>query len=270
MQLEQKKSSWKKLELNIKRERSHFKLNPGILIIDLKEDWKIAYQQDRAYPSASLVKIPIMAVCFYALAASKINLDQKVRMESSDRVIGSGVLKTMPPGKEFSVKELIALMITESDNTATNMLIELLGVDYLNSCFKRFGLKNTNLVRKMMDFKSRRKGVENYTTCRDIGLLLLRIYRGQLLSREASLECLELLKKQKMKDRIPAKLPANLVIAHKTGLERRICHDAGIVFTDKGNFIICVLTRHRYKTARFAKEFIARVARDVYDYFQRF
>ena len=160
-------------------------------------------------------------------------------------------------------------MIAKSDNTATNMLIDILGFDYLNKCFKDFGLEHTNINRKMMDMKSRSRGIENYTTASDMALIINKIYDGVLINREISKKCLDLLKMQSVKDRIPKLLPKDLNVAHKTGLERRVCHDAGIVFTKKGDFLICALIKHNYKSSRRAKRLISKLALLVYNYFEK-
>ena len=131
------------------------------------------------------------------------------------------------------------------------------------------GLRNTNIVRKMIDFQERREGIENYTTAEDMAFLLEGLYRNNLLNKDISKQCLLLLGQQKVNDRIPRKLPKDgIVIAHKTGLERHVCHDVGIVFTQKGNFLICVLIKHENKLAKPAKRFISDIALLTYNYYQ--
>ena len=269
-QLEKRKVAWNSLEQAIGNEIISFKKETSILVKDLDMDWEISFNKDKSLPSASLVKVPIMAVCFCAVDEGLIDLNQRLILKSRHKVLGSGELKHRRSGREFSIEELIGLMISESDNTAANMLIELLGFDYLNDSFKRLGLRDTNISRRMMDFKSRRQGLENYTTCQDLAYLLDRIYNNKLINKSTSLKCLELLKKQKIKDRIPAKLPDEVMVAHKTGLEKGICHDAGVVFTDKGDFLICVLTKHKNKSSKSAKGFISQIAFLTYNYYQDF
>lgn len=270
-QATQKRSlAWRILEKRIRGEILSFRGETGIVIKDLNNGKQIFYQANKFFPSASLVKIPIMAAAFSAIKEGKIKTDEKLRLRREYKVLGSGQLKYMREGRLLSIAQLLELMITESDNTATNMLIEHLGFNYLNNCFKRLGLKNTNLARKMMDFSYRKNGIENYTTAWDTAYLLEKIYRKQLLNTAISNKCLELLKLQKMQDRIPAMLPADTVVAHKTGLEKGICHDAGIVFTKNGDFLICVLVKHKNKTARLAKKFIARISFLTYKYYQDF
>ena len=187
-------------------------------------------------------------------------------MKAGDKLTGSGVLKSMPAGTTISVARLIGLMIYESDNTATHILTNLLGRDFLNTSFKSFGLKKTELSRKVADYKSRDEGIENYTSAEDMALLLDNMYRGTLGSRYVSDECITVLKLTRLNDRIPKYLPAELAIAHKTGLEKGVCHDVGILYTKKGDLVICVLTRHAESSSMAAKEFIARLARHAYHY----
>ena len=157
-------------------------------------------------------------------------------------------------------------MITRSDNTAANILINKLALDELNRYFLKFGLKHTNLSRKMMDFKSRKEGIENYTTAGDMADIMEELYRGRFINPKVSKECLEMLAEQKINDRIPKKLPPEIIVAHKTGLEHGVCHDAGIVYTSKGNFLICVLTKHEYPTARPTKRLISCLSLLTYNY----
>ncbi len=264
----QRKAEWCELEKSVKQDVNRFNQECGIVIKDLKYGWEITVNEDKLFPSASMVKVPIMASIVLASRQGKLKLEDTVVLKNKDKAYGSGVLKEYAQGSRFNIDDLIELMITQSDNTAANMLIDYMGFDNLNSYFKKFGLNNTNLARKMMDFKSRDQGIENFTSARDLANLLEKIYRHKLASRQSSQICLDILKKQKIRDRIPRRLPSGTVVANKTGLERNICHDAGIVFTPQGDFLICVLTRHQYQYARPAKIFISRLAREVYNCYQ--
>jgi beta-lactamase class A len=121
----------------------------------------------------------------------------------------------------------------------------------------------------MMDFKYRKNGVENYTSAKDMALVMEKIYRKELINADVSKRSLELLKNQKINDRIPVKLPDGVTVAHKTGLERYVCHDVGIVFTEKGDYLIVVLTKTK-KGFRQAKMFIADMALETYNYYKQF
>ncbi|MBU1726816.1 MAG: class A beta-lactamase-related serine hydrolase [Candidatus Omnitrophica bacterium] len=267
--LEKRRAAWDNLKLAIERKINAFGARPSVIIKDLATKWEIDFNKDRSVPAASLVKIPIMLSYFYAAQENKISLKEEISLKGMEKVSGSKVLGDRAVGSKFSVEELMVPMITQSDNTATNMLIDRLGFDTLNGYFKQIGLKNTNVSRRMMDFKKRANGVENYTTAEDMAFLLEELYRLNFLNKNTSKQCLILLAQQKVNDRIPRKLPKDdIVVAHKTGLERSVCHDVGIVFTNKGNFLICVLVKHGNKFARPAKKLIADIALLTYNYYQ--
>jgi beta-lactamase class A len=267
--LEKREIAWLNLKRDLKSKVARFKGTVGLVIKDLKTGREIDFNKDSLIPSASLVKIPIMFSCFYAAQDGKIHLSDAVKLQYSQRVGGSKVLGNKPVGSVFTVEELLHPMITQSDNAAANVLIDFLGFDTLNTYFKKMGLRNTNLARRMMDFKERREGEENYTTAEDMAHLLEALYRKKFLNKEISEKCLELLGQQKINDRIPKKLPkAGTFIAHKTGLERHICHDVGIVFTEKGDFLICVLVKHKNRFAWPAKKLISDIALLTYNYYR--
>ena len=263
---QKRRASWEELKQQIGREVRQFHGESAIWIEDLGTGWTVSHQAERLFPAASVVKVPIMAVCFQAAQQGKVRLDERILLHGADRALGSGLLKSAPNGVSFTLEQLIELMITRSDNTAANLIIRRLGFDYLNESFRGMGLTQTRLSRRMMDFSQRKHGVENYTTAEDLSLTLRKLYQHQLVSAEVSGRCLDLLKRQAINDRIPALLPAGTVVAHKTGLEKGICHDSGIVFTPAGDLLVCVLTRSRNKTARPAKKFIARVASYAHEY----
>jgi beta-lactamase class A len=240
-----------------------FQAEVGLIIKDLETGQTIQRNPERSFPSASIVKIPIMAACFKAVEEGRISLQDVITMRAADRVRGSGVLRASPVGTPVSVEKLIDLMITDSDNVAANLLIDLLGFEYINASFKELGLGHTNLSRKMMDFRARLRGVENYTTARDMADILERTYRGTCVSSRACEMGLAILKGQKVNDRIPRYLPRTIPVAHKTGLENKVVHDAGILFTAHGDVLICVLTEGT-TGALIAKRVIGRIAAQVY------
>lgn len=267
--LNKKKEGWSRLEKTLENKIGNFKGKVGLVVEDLSTGWVISFNKDTLIPSASLVKVPIMLSYFYAAQEDKVNLKDNIKLKSFERVPGSKVLGRFPVGSRFMVEELFDPMITVSDNAAANALIDLLGFDALNAYFKKMGLKNTNIARNMLDFRSRRDGQENYTTAADMAYILEKLYRRQFLNQEISEKCLILLNQQKVNDRIPRELPKDEVsVAHKTGLERHICHDAGIVYTQKGNFLICVLIKHGNRHALPAKKLISEIALSTYNYYK--
>jgi beta-lactamase class A len=158
-------------------------------------------------------------------------------------------------------------MITESDNTATKMLIDSVGMDYLSAEFRAMGLEHTNITPEGMSLTSRAVKRENYTTAGEMGGLMERIYAGSLVDKAASEFMLDVLKHTKSRTRLRRGLPLGWEIGHKTGLLRRSCHDVGIVFSPRGDFVIAVLTSEVPSYAS-AKTFISKVAKLTYRYYK--
>ena len=239
----------------------------GIYLKDLETGKTWEYNADRQFPSASLIKLPIMASIFEKIKAGRLSLDTQIRLTRRDRVGGSGSLKWVRDGTSLSVMEIIFKMITESDNTATRMLIDTVGMDYLSAAFKTLGLSATNITQEGMSLTSGRVARENYTTPREMASLLERIYAGELVSKDSSEFMLDVLKHTKSRSRLRKGLPLGWEIGHKTGLLRRNCHDVGIVFSPRGDFVLAVLTSQA-PNYTVAKNFIAKVAKLTYKYYK--
>lgn len=256
-------TSMKRLAVDLDAMVSQLPGSSGYVIVDLKTGIMISRNADKSFPSASLVKIPIMACVFKAEADGILDLDEKLVLKKKHRVIGGKSLKRAKNGTEVEIGHLVEVMIYESNNIATNMLSDRLGLDYINRTFKEFGLEKTNFDRYILDMWSLRRGIDNYTTPGEMAELLDMIYSRRLVSARASDEMMAILQKQQIKDRIPRWLPEDLVIANKTGSLRRSCHDAGIVFSRKGDFLICVLTQG-VRSRRRARNFIREAAYRTY------
>ncbi len=247
---------WLKLAEKIKYQTDHFPGKAGIYIKDLRTGWVIEHNSSALFPSASLVKIPVMAALYDAQADGRVSMDEILPLQRRNKTAGSGRLKRMRVGTKLTVRELVQRMITESDNTATNMLTDLFGLEYYNSYFLKLGLRYTNFSRTIMDLRKRDEGVENYTTPRDMAQLLEMIYRRKLTG---SNEMIEILKGQKIADRLARSIPKDWPIGHKTGLMRDSCHDVGIVFSPTNDYIICALTQD-IRSFRRAKGFISEIS----------
>ena len=239
------------------------------LIKDLSFPYKkLSLKESTSLPAASLIKLPLLAVAAEAMKENKILPDELVTIEKKDVAGGSGIIKGMDLPIKLTFQKICELSITHSDNTATNKIIDILGFDYINDGFTALGLKHTRLKRKMMDFYERRKGTENYTSASDIAVLLEKIYRKKIVNVKMCGTMLSFLKKQKVNDRLPRYLPRETIIAHKTGLEKGITHDAGIIFSPKGDYIICVLTKGMNDQKK-TKKIIAQISLLAYNLYQK-
>ena len=261
--IDERQEKWASMETAVRKKVAAFRGDVGLVLRDLASGWTIQIDPDAEFPAASMVKVPIMAACLRAEREGLLSLADPMTLKRSDKIGGAGLLRRNRSGSVFTVDRLVEFMVAHSDNTATNMLIDRLGFDYLNGAFRTMGLERTSLVRKMMDFGSRSRGLENTTTAREMADIIERMYRRDCVSPAVSRMCLDYLKAQRINDRIPRLLPRTTVVAHKTGYEDRVCHDAGIVYTDRGDFLISILTR-TWSGKNYAKRLIAGVAALAY------
>jgi beta-lactamase class A len=259
---------WQSLVKAVNTRASQYGATVGYVIKDFKSGQVVYSNADLSFPSASLIKFPVLCAAFQAVEEGKLSLSMPVTLQRGDRKGGSGVLKLSPVGTVFTNRELLEAMIGRSDNTAADLIVRQLGYDYLQKTFTAFGLQDTVIRPEGFKLTSRHVHEDNMTSPRDMAFLLEKIYKRELVSPQASDQMLDILKHQHLRDRLPRFLPSGWEIAHKTGLLRKACHDVGIVFSPKGDYMICVLTSHDV-TYRMAKRFIASFARITYDYYGR-
>jgi len=245
---------------------NHYDGAVGIYIKDLQSGRTFEHNSDDAFISASLIKLPIMIATFQSIWEGQMSLSNKLALKRQLRRDGSGSLKYAHTGVSYPMSHLIYAMMTRSDNTATAMIIDKLGYDYLNKRFREMGLQATRIHPSGMSLASRlNPSKDNYTTPREMGLLLEKLYRHQMVNDGLCDLMLEIMKGADSRSRLAEHLPAQWKFARKTGLLRRNCHDVGIVYTPQGDFVICVLTSQN-KNYRRAKGFIASIGRTAYNY----
>lgn len=232
----------------------------AIYIKDFKSGREWSYHPDDLFPSASTVKLPIMACVFAKIKDGGLGLNTRLTLRRHNRVGGSGSLKWMPDGSRFTVAELLQHMISESDNTATNMILEALGMGYVQEEFARLGLLYTGIYADGMSLRGGHVAHENYTTAREMTMLMDKIYHGQLVDEQSSELMLEILKMKRPASRLAKGLPQGWEIAHKTGLLRHACHDVAIFLTPHGDYAMTVLTGSN-DSYKGAKDFITRLGR---------
>lgn len=264
-----KKDIFRGIEIKVKEAGNEFPGDFACIVKDCVFPYlEFSIAETEQFPAASVIKVPLLAVALQAVYEGKHSLGEEIIFERKDITGGSGTIKNMKLPVKLTFEEVLRLMITTSDNTAANKIIDILGYNYINANFKNFGLEKTVLERKMMDFSLRKKGVENYTTIYDLAVIFEKCYKKELINSEYSQLVLSFLKDQKVNDRIPRDLPKDVEIAHKTGLERGVVHDIGIVFTTQGDYIIGVLTKG-VKDYQVAKKFIAKLSRETYNLYQK-
>lgn len=189
--------------------------------------------------SASMIKVFIMAHAFDEARQGKLALSDQVVLHESDKVGGAGALFTWANGSRLTVRQLIEMMITESDNTATNMLIDYLGMDGINRYLAENGYNDTKLRNKMMTFGVVDFNQMNVTSARDLGEFFRRIYTKKCVAGYDTI-MRDILLGQTDTECFPEALP-EARIAHKTGELNGLYNDGGIINTARGDFVLVVL-----------------------------
>lgn len=236
------------------------------------------HRADEPMPTASLIKLPVMVEVYRQAHDGKLKLTDPITLKNSDKVPGSGLLTThFSEGATFPVVDAVRLMIAFSDNTATNLIVDKIGLPATATRMETLGFPNTKLhskvfKREMSVFpeRSEKFGLGS-TTASEMVRLLELLHNGKLVSEEASKAMLEHLKKCDDKDKFPRFLPPGTVIAHKTGSVNEARTDAGIIFSQSGLIALCVLTAKNEDTSWTAdnagNRLCATVAREVFNHF---
>lgn len=219
--------------------------------------------QSHRVRAASMIKVYILSYLFEKIDKGEISLQDVYVLKSSDKVGGSGVLYGYESGSVLSIDMIARLMITESDNTATNILIDKLGLENINSYIAIQGYKDTQLNRKMMDVNAIDKGIENYTSAQDLGNWFLKLAKGEMASDLSNKQMIYYLLGQTDTECISAALP-NRIIAHKTGELAGVYHDGGIIYnTNRNDYYILILLSDGYDSRAGTIESFRSIAKQV-------
>ena len=215
--------------------------NVGIVIKDLTTGLTSGVNASADMPAASIIKIPVMVEVFRQMSLGTIGLNDTLHLQRGDRDNGWGDLADARTGSGYSVSKLMWLMITESDNTATNMLIRRIGRDHINTTMRKLGLAQTRLgdyIRSDGDIRSLRSSPN------DMMKLLEAMAQDRLVDEWSSRAMITILTGQHHNGLLPQPLPRGIQIAHKTGTLHDTLNDVGIVYMNSEPYIIAVMTTH--------------------------
>lgn len=253
----------------------------GVAARDLERGTQLSFNEQEVFPAASTIKLPILVTTFSQIVAGKLTLETAVRYTTANRTRGSGILKALTPGQVFPLRDVLTLMIIVSDNTATNMVLDTIGIDSVNALMRNLGLADLVLYRKITFAVDAPLAEGTPAAFAD---LLTRIAEHQVVNAWACEQMIAILLQQQISDRIARYLPFDgdayeedpthhLGIGNKTGAVRGVRNDVGIIFAPgrRRPYVVALMSKG-CKDKRFWAEnegtlALAKVSRLVYDEF---
>lgn len=250
----------------------------GVRAVPLWGGDEVAYRERERFPAASTIKVFVLLELLSRVADGSASLDEEMLLEESDKVTGSGVLKALGADRSYPLADLATLMIIVSDNTATNLLIERLGVEAINDSCRRHGWRDTRLVGKLQQGDA---SETSHTSPFDLSDHFVRLWRGELLPPELSEIARGIYLRQQYCDGLGRDLgydgyssetgASRLRIASKSGSIRGVRNDAGVVCLGERCFGVAVMTKGcadgRFYPDNPGVRTISKVSRALFDHF---
>ncbi len=244
------------LDAKIKAKIAGFHGHVSLYAKNLETGATYALDGDAPVRTASTIKLPIMIECFAEAAEGKLDLAEGIKLTDEEKVSGSGILQDLSTSKEYPVRDLIMLMITLSDNTATNLIINRVGGNAVNARMEKLGLAQTRSMRKILGdgnkLKATPSGISDEgakpenkkwgigrSSPHEMVMLLEKLYRGELVNKAASAEMLEILKKQRDHSSIGRDMK-DVIIANKSGALDALRADVGILYAKQGTVAMAI------------------------------
>lgn len=210
----------------------------GFYYKNLVTGYEYSVRGEEAFAAASVIKLPIHLHILKRWAQGSLDLSEKLWVRDEDKVPVCGALTLFSGPVEADIGTLCRLMISLSDNTATNRLIDYCGVEELNNSFAEMGLEKTVLRRKLFDTAASARGIRNDICPKEMGFLLEQLYRKEFVNEAVCKEAMDILLQQQVDHKLNGKICGALPIAHKTGEDDDLSNDVGIVFAEQP-FVIC-------------------------------
>jgi beta-lactamase class A len=259
---------WQKLESAILNIDRHLDGVLGVAVLDLTSGRKWLLHGDDVFPQASSIKIAVLAELYRQDQEGGVKLSDQYVMKQSDLVQDSDVMGGLTPGVSLVTNhDLASFMVSVSDNSATNVLIERVGMDNVNKLLDKLGLKNTRLRRKMMDINAAKEGRENIATPNEMMTLLESIYRGKVLDKTHTDEFFKMLGTHK-ESALMRGLPDGVKAATKPGALEGVRNDSGLVFAKNRPFVLCVMTTY-LRDEKAGERAISEIAAAAHRHFDR-
>lgn len=249
----------------------------GVVVEEIGKGICFEHLPDKLFIAESVIKVPIMAAVFAQAHQGAFSLDDRLALRREDLVKGSGLLFALSPGLQLSVRELVTLMIIQSDNTATNILIDLVGKECVDQTMLELGMEQSKYVRKLMIYPAD-IDANNRITAGDVARMLNRLATGRFIHAHACEDMVAIMKKQQFRNGLPSMLPVadhngkeelatDWEIASKSGWDTGRQHDVGLLYTQGRCFAITALSQD--VEAEEALHTLGCVGREVYEFAKR-
>jgi len=252
------------LESEIENILSDLDVQTGLVIKE--ENETININENMQMPAASVIKIPIIIEAFRKADNGELNLSETMTIPADAVVGGSGVLQSLSEHISMSLLDILTLMIVVSDNTASNLALERIGIENVNRFCQQMGCQNTEIQRYFMDMNAAEAGLNNVTTADDMIKILEEITSPRLLTKKSADRVFEIMTAQQLNLKLPAyQINDDMVIANKTGELARADHDVGIFqYNDRKVFAAVLMNDVSDHVA--AQQAIARVGKAIMMY----
>ncbi|MBS4804738.1 MAG: serine hydrolase, partial [Clostridium sp.] len=207
----------------------------GFFFEDLKSGFVYGYNENVQITAAGCMKLPIAVSLIKAVEDKKYDFLDKIKIESKDKVYGTGIIHEFSE-REYTLFELLVAMLIQSDNTAANKIIDILTMDKINEDIKGMGLTNTVLNRKTTDERNAKDEIENITSALDLSKIWKHLYNGTYLNKENSQMLIDILMRQQIKNKLALYIPDDLKyeISSKTGDKAGVENDTQLIRLSKG------------------------------------
>lgn len=249
------------MKINFNKEAEKISGIAGIYFKNLVTGETAEVNGDREFHPASIVKLPIFMAIAKMADEGRASFDEKIKVTYDARVPSCGAFNAFTDEPVVDVATLCNLMITISDNTAANILMDHYGIPVLNKEFQAMGLRGTHLERKYYDDPMQEKGYNNKAVPSEIGMLLEQLYRREFVSREISEKILAVLLEQQCRSKLPAYIEDYCEIGNKSGEARGIAGDVAVVLGEHP-FVLCVITNETCVPE--TDEWLRHLGRDVF------
>jgi beta-lactamase class A len=259
---------WQKLDTVIHEVDRNLDGVVGVAVEDLTSGHTLFWQPDEVFAQASTIKVAVLTELYRQAQEGKLKLTDLYTVQKSDLVQDSDIVNGLTPGiTKITLRDLATMMVAVSDNSATNVLIDRVGMENVNALLGSLGLKQTRLRRKMMDLKAAGEGRENISTPREMMTLLEQLYQGKVLNKEMTADFLTMLSTHK-DSWIPRDLPEGVRVANKPGSLEGVRNDCGVVFVERRPYVLCVMTAY-LRNERDGEEAITKISLAAYRMFDR-